>query len=77
MPTHQAKPGTNLISEFALNLIQVNWQLTIGADHVTGDRRYDFFMGWSQTQLAILPILQGKHDAFGFSVSVPPTRFTP
>src|SRR6266850_590290 len=60
-PTHQPKPGSDLIAKFRLDLVEHERQLAIGADfpsHQIGDH---FLMGGSQAKIALVAIFQPHH----------------
>ena len=46
--THQAEAGTNLIAEFALYLIQIDWQLPIRTQQIGGQICDHLLMGRPQ-----------------------------
>src|ERR1700693_5849135 len=55
---HQAKPGTDFIAEFRLNLIEDLWENLIGADLVPDNIGNDLFMGRADTEITVMTVLE-------------------
>ena len=57
---HDAEARADLISEFGLNLVQIQRQIAIGADVVSHEIRDRFLVSGSENVLSIVPILLSK-----------------
>ncbi len=71
---HQAEAGTDFITEFGLNLVQVDRQLLVGLDlaaHEVGD---DFFVRGSEAVVTAVTVVQAQKF---LTVKIPTSGFTP
>ena len=55
---HHAETRTYLITKFSLDLIEIDWQLTIGFYLPTYQVSYYFFMSRPQGEGAVMAIIQ-------------------
>ena len=76
-PPHQAEAGADLIAKLGLDLIQVDWQLAVGADQVRRQGGDDLFVGGSQPLFPALAIGEVEHDAFPRRVAGPTAAALP
>lgn len=57
-PPHETKAGTDLVSEFGLDLVKIQRELAIGAHFSPEQIGDDFFMGRTQAKIAFVAILE-------------------
>src|SRR5215831_4191540 len=55
---HQAEARTDLVTEFRLDLKDIQRQLFVAGDDLPDDVGHDFFMRRTQTEVCLLPILE-------------------
>ena len=76
-PPHQAEARTDLIAEFGLNLIEIHWQLAVGAQQIGRQGGDHLLVGGAEPQLPALPVLQVEHDPFPSGVAGPAAAALP
>ena len=60
---HHAETRTGFITEFGLNLVQVQRQLTVAADVVAGQVGNHFFMGRANAEITVVAVFYAQQFA--------------
>ena len=71
---HDAETRSDLVAEFALDLVEIGRQLLVGVDLAADQVGDDFFVGGPQTEGAIVAILQAQQL---WAIVLPAPRFLP
>ena len=70
-PAHQSEPGTDLIPEFRLDLIERDGELFVRTQQVTGQIGDHLFMSWTEAETSLLAIFEVEHDSLACCVALP------
>ena len=71
---HDAEPGTDLITELGLDLIEVDRQLFVAAQLVACQFGDDLFVGGTVAELPLMPVVEAQQLR---AIFVPAPRFLP
>ena len=58
---HDTEARTDLVAELGLDLVEVEWQLLVGADLLARDVGDDFLVRRAETEIALMPVFDLQH----------------